>query len=234
MPPKPEKRETSANVPGAHTRGCGGQGTPEGAAPIPDSLLRKRYWKYNSAFLSTHSIAAAVMTFLTVYEALNGMLSVALMVLALLILLLISPDDEFARMAYRSLDDLLHRRCEYRTVTLERIDRIVYRWNSHGWNVHDLMRLRLWDSFGNCYICCLDRNARFLYTEWSGTMELNVAYMAKSHLVLSLSIPDPRPKEVKAQYRLTILSPLLDEYRTERFACAETKNTAKTTHQKGN
>ncbi len=65
-------------------------------------------------------------------------------------------------------------------------------------------------------------------------MELNAAYMAKSHLVLSLSIPDPRPKEVKAQYRLTILSPLLDEYRTERCACAETKNTAKTTHQKGN
>ena len=228
MPAKPDKRETSAYAPGAHTRSCGGQGMSEGAAPIPDSLLRKRYWKYNSAFLSSHSIAAFVMTLLMVHAALNGMLSVALMVLALLILLL-SPFDEFARMAYRSLDDLLHRRCEYRTVTLERIDRIVYRWN-----VGDLMRLRLWDSFGNCYICCLDRNARFLYTEWSGTMELNAAYMAKSHLVLSLSIPDPRPKEVKAQYRLTILSPLLDEYRTERFACAETKNTAKTTHQKGN
>ena len=227
------KRKKPGRAARARMHGFSGQDASTSFAPIPDSLLRKRYWKYNSAFLSTHSIAAAVMTFLTVYEALNGMLSVALMVLALLILLL-SPFDEFARMAYRSLDDLLHRRCEYRTVTLERIDRIVYRWNSHGWNVHDLMRLRLWDSFGNCYICCLDRNARFLYTEWSGTMELNAAYMAKSHLVLSLSIPDPRPKEVKAQYRLTILSPLLDEYRTERFACAETKNTAKTTHQKGN
>lgn len=210
MPSGSNKRKKQARVAKARMHGFSGQDASTSSAPIRSSLLKKRYWKYTGAFWSARGTAALLMAVLMVYLALNGMLLVSLLVLALLALLLIAPFDEGARIAYRGLSGLLHGRYDCRSVAIDHFERIVNRGRG---DPQDLTRLRLYDRNGEYYICCLDRSIRFLYEELDGTLELNVTFMAKSRLLLLLSASYPIPKEVKAQYQLTILTPLLNEYR---------------------